>query len=369
MRLVHNEIEELLSRTADSFFADKAPVTHLRSLRDTDSDLKYDLELWREMAQLGWAGILAPESVGGSALGITAIGGVCEQAGKYLSPTPLLSTAVFATSILIQDQSEQSQALLKKICTGDIVIAVAVDETNRHLPEKVTTTATSNSEGYHLQGRKTLIIDAIGSSHIIVSARTSAEDISLFIVDTDSVQLTPLSVADSRNYAAADLDVTVPKHALIGSFDALQSALRNTRACLAAEMLGSAQSAFDQTITYLQEREQFGQKIGSFQSLQHRAADMFCQIENCRSAVMAALTTLTDGEADEDKKNRLVAMAKALANQCLHNVTLEAVQMHGGMGVTDELDFGLYLKRARTCELLFGTTSDMTDDYAVQSGF
>lgn len=378
MRLVYTEEENFLRDTAQNFFADRMPVSHLRQLRDSEDSLRYSRDLWRQMAALGWAGILLPEELGGADFGLTGAGILMEEAGRTLAPTPLLSTAVLGASLLYASgASGNRQEWLRQLIGGDFIVALALDEQGWHDPARIETSAELKSGSWKLSGEKTFVADGIGADLYLVVARSGgrdkAEELSLFAVpaDTSGLQTQPLQTADSRNYAHLKLDkASVPGDALLGEKgDAaalLDDALDRGRACLAAEMIGSAQQVFDTTLEYLRERKQFGVPIGSFQALQHRAARIYCELELSRSAVTAALTSPQD---KPDDFARLASLAKAHACKSFDLASSEAVQMHGGMGVTDELDIGLYLKRARTAGHQLGDALWNSRRYADLSNF
>ena len=327
------------------------------------------------MGTLGWAGILVPESHGGTDFGLAGMGAIMEEAGRHLSASPLLSTAVLGASLL---RSGNAGDELKALASGNLVVAMALDEQGWHNPASVSCLAEKTASGFRIAGSKRFVADGHGADLYLVVARTSGQPgenngLSVFAVPADSqgLSVTPLRAVDSRNSADLQLDgVEVPTSALIGEdgrgMEVLEPALDAGRACLAAEMLGGAQQVFDLTLDYLRERRQFGVPIGSFQSLQHRAADLYSIIELARSAVTAAL--ISANEKPEDFP-RLASLAKAQAGRAFHLASLEGVQMHGGIGVTDELDIGLYLKRARVAEQMLGDESWHSQRYAELSGF
>ena len=377
MKLILNEEELYLKETAKSFAENSTPVNHFRSLRDNDDPQLWSKDVWKEMVELGWSGILIPEEYGGSDFGLTGICAILQECGKTLAPSPLFATGVLGAYALTHYGNDtQKSEYLPKIASGDITTAVAVDESNHHNPSLTETSAVQDGENFILNGKKTLVVDGASADVIILLARTSGSPgentgLTMFLVDKSDLEIKKLSMADSRNYANIYLEnVTVSKNNILGDIeaggDSMDSLLDVGRIAMAAEMLGSTEAAFETTLNYLKERKQFGVEIGSFQALQHRAAQMFCEIELTKSAVMGAMKG-----ADENSNDlqRLASLSKSIAGDTFHLVSNESVQMHGGIGVTDEYDIGFYLKRARVCEQIFGSSNFHKERYANLSGF
>jgi alkylation response protein AidB-like acyl-CoA dehydrogenase len=377
MKLILNEEELYLKETAKNFAENTTPVNHFRSLRDNKDPQLWSNDVWKEMVELGWSGILIPEEYGGSDFGLTGICAILQECGKTLAPSPLFATGVLGAYALTHFGSDsQKSKYLPKIASGDITTAVAIDETNHHNPSYIETNAKQDGENFILNGKKTLVVDGASADLIIVLARTSGNPgentgLTMFLVEKDDLDIKMLSMADSRNYANIYLNnVSVSKENILGDIeaggDSIDSLLDIGRIAMAAEMLGSTEAAFETTLNYLKERKQFGVEIGSFQALQHRAAQMFCEIELTKSAVMGAMKG-----ADENSNDlqRLASLSKSIAGDTFHLVSNESVQMHGGIGVTDEYDIGFYLKRARVCEQIFGSSNFHKERYANLSGF
>lgn len=370
------QVREMASR----FFSERAPVGMLRQIRDEGHRLGYRKELWQELAALGIVGTAISEECGGAGVGYQALGAVFEQAGRNLSPIPLLSSSVLcASAIELSEASPNTEKLLAGISAGQIVAALAMEEGIVHSPYDIGTRADPSADGgYVLNGQKTYVVDGFGADKLLVLARTSGEDgdrhgLSLFVIGPDrkGVTTTPLSLADSRNWANIEFkDVALFDEDRLGAqdlaADAMDAVLDRARLCLAAEMLGSAIELFERTLDYLKNREQFGQVIGSFQAMKHRAVVMFTEIELTKSAVRAGLAAL---DTDSDDVPKLASLAKARANDTLFLVSNESIQMHGGVGVTDELDIGLFLKRARTSAQMLGQSQWHRDRYAQLSGY
>ncbi len=373
---VLTEEQTMLRDAAKGWTSESAPVGALRKLRDGKSKQSFDPAAWAEMGEMGWAGVIVPEDYDGSAFGYLGLGLILEETGRTLAASPLLSTAMIAASALqLGGSDDQKKAWLLKIATGAAVATLAVDEGSHHAPARTALTATKSGAGYVLNGTKTFVLDGEAADLLIVVARTGGagtDGLTLFLVpsDTAGVTRTHLSLADSRGAARIAFDgVEVGADAVLGEIDkgwaVLEPVLDRAYAGLAAEMLGSASAAFDITLEYIKTRTQFGQVIGTFQALQHRAAKWFTDIETTRSCVEAALEAL---DAGNDSRG-LASLAKAKASDLVHLASNEMVQMHGGIGMTDAHDAGLYMKRARVTEALFGGASFHRDRYARLMGF
>ena len=376
---VLTEEQSMLRDAARTWTQEKSPVSAFRKMRDSGAPLGYDPAAFNEMAEMGWTGVIIPEEYGGSDFGYLSLGLVLEELGRTLTASPLLATALATASALILGGSTaQKEAWLPKIAAGEAVGALAVDEGPHHNPEKVAVTAAKSGAGYTLSGAKTFVLEGMAAAVFVVSARTSGatgdkDGITLFLVPADAkgVSRKALKLADSRGAAVVTFDnVALGADAVLGEVDKgyplLEKVLDRARAGLAAEMLGSASQAFDTTLDYLKTRVQFGQVIGSFQALQHRAAKMFTDLELARSCVEAALTAIDNNAPDTAE---LVSLAKAKMGDTLHLVSNEMVQMHGGIGMTDAHDAGLYLKRARAAEATYGGQAYHRDRYARINGY
>ncbi|MGH7025399.1 MAG: acyl-CoA dehydrogenase family protein [Caulobacteraceae bacterium] len=376
---VLTEEQSMLRDAARAWTQEKSPVAAFRKVRDAGLPLGYDPAAFAEMAQMGWTGVIIPEEYGGSNFGYLSLGLILEETGRTLTASPILASALAAASaIVLGGSSGQKEALLPKIAAGEVVGTLAVDEGPHHAPSHVALTARKSGAGWVLDGAKTFVLEGMAAGLFVVSARTSGETsdkdgVSLFLVPADAKGVTrhALKLADSRGAANVSFDkVEVGADALLGEegkgYPLLEKTLDRARAGLAAEMLGSAVQAFETTLDYLKTRVQFGQVIGSFQALQQRAANMFTDLELSRSCVEAALTAIDNDSPDVPE---LVSLAKAKMGDTLHLVSNEMVQMHGGIGMTDEHDAGLYLKRARAQETTFGGQAWHRDRYARLQGF
>ncbi len=380
MKLILSEEQSFLKETAKNFVSEKTPVDHFRKLRDNEDLLGWDKEIWSQMVALGWSGILVPEEFGGSNFGITGMSVIMQECGKNLTPSPLFATGVMGVSVLTSfGNHEQQEDLLPKIVNGEITTCLAIDEESHHDPINSMPFASQNGDSFILNGKKVGVVDGASADIIFVIARTSGDKgdkdgFSIFSLDaatTKNLDIQKLQMADHRNYANIYFNnVEVDSSKVIGdvnlSLDEIDKILDIGRTALSAEMLGSIEQAYSMTLEYLKERKQFGVRIGSFQALQHRAAEMFCEIELTKSAVMGAMKGIEENSND---KERLSSLAKTIVGETAHLVTNEAIQMHGGIGVTDEYDIGFYLKRARVSETILGSSTFHQERYAKLAGF
>jgi len=379
MALVLNDEQTMLRDAARSFLSGEAPVAALRQLRDGHVAEGFSRELWKQFAEMGFAGVLIPEDFGGVGLGHVEAGVVAEEIGRNLTATPFLSTAVLTASALLHGGSDaQKQAWLPKIAGGEIIGALAVDEGAKHRPEKTALQATRTGNGFTLNGAKTFVVDGHVADLLVVAARTSGQPgetqgLTLFLVagDASGVSRERTVMVDAHNAARISFDnVQVDADAALGPVDGghelLERVLNVGRAVLAAELSGVGGQAFDITQAYVKERSQFGRIIGEFQSLQHRSAHLFSELEVTRAAVIKALQTL---DANPDKAATIVAVAKARAGASTELAVQEGVQMHGGNGMTDAFDIGLYMKRARVAQELLGDSNFHADRLARANGY
>lgn len=377
--LVLNEEQQMLRDAAQGFLSEHAPVSQLRTLRDQRDETGFSTDLWKGMVEMGFVGTLIDEDFGGSAFGNVGMGQVFEHAGRNLSASPLLSTAVLGVSALqLAGSRAQKQDLLPAIAEGRLLMALAIDEKPRHAPERVATTARRQGDMFVIDGQKSFVIDGHVADKLIVSVRTSGEQndrtgISLLLVDRDTagVSVERTIMVDSRNAAIVRFDqAQVSAEALLGELDqgftTLEKVLDIANAQLAAELLGLSLQAFEVTVKYLQERKQFGVTLGSFQALQHRCAHLFSELELVKSAVLKALVALDE---QDPQASVLVSLAKAKSCEVAELATNEAVQLHGGMGMTDEFDVGLFMKRARPVQALFGDYRFHADRFARLRGY
>lgn len=379
MAMVLNEDQNMLRDSAAGFCRDKAPITEFRKLRDEKDETGFSRELWQEMAEQGWAGSIFPEDVGGFDFGYLGLGLILEETGKTLVCSPLVSTVLVAgTTVHLAGNESQQQEILPAIIGGERLMTLALEEGSVHNPTRIKCRAQKNGAGYTITGEKKMVLDGHVADQLIVVARTSGEEndadgITLFLVDGDAKGVTRsrTHMVDSRNTANIVFDnVEVDEASVLGEVggasSVLDTVLDRARVGLAAEMVGGICEAFKITIEYLKTREQFGVLIGTFQALQHRAAHIFAEVEMTISVVREALSAIDEGS---DRVPVLASLAKAKANDTLFLVSNESIQMHGGIGMTDECDIGFYLKRSRVASETFGNSRFLRSRYATLKGY
>lgn len=369
----------MLRDSAAGFLAKKAGPTQLRALRDAGDECAYDAGVWREMAEMGWASIAIPEAYGGLGYGYTGLGVVLEQAGRHLSPSPLeASVLVGATAIEMLGDEAHKRDWLPRIAAGDALVSLALQESAQFDPAGVALCAERDGDDWVLSGEKRLVLDALSADAFVVIARTAGragdcDGISAFLVPagTQDLAVSRCDLVDSRQCGALRFDGTrLPPASLMGEAGAawpgLERCLDIAAIGFASELLGLATEAFERTMAYLRERKQFGRVIGSFQGLQHRAAALFAELELARSIVLRALQAVDAGAADLPL---LASAAKAKLCEVAKTASNEGIQMHGGIGMTDEYDIGLYLKRARVLQHLMGDYYYHLDRFARLDGY
>ena len=379
MALVLNDEQQMLKESAQGFLAEFAPVSELRKQRDAGNQAGYADRLWGQMADMGWAAILVPEVYGGLDFGHVGMGQIVEQTGRTLTASPLFATAILGVTAIKSAGSEDQKAeLLGAIAGGEITTALAVDEKIHHAPTQISMTAVKQNGGYLLRGAKRFVADGGTADKLIVAARTSGDQgdmsgISLFVVDRTAagVEVERTEMTDTRNYANISFNnVQIDEAALLGQegkgYGALSITLDAGNLYLAAELLGIAQESFDRTLQYLKERKQFGVLIGSFQALQHRAANWWSEVELCKSVVLKGLQAM---DVDDAKTSVLASIAKAKLCEVAELATNEAIQMHAGIGMTDEYEIGFFIKRARPAQMMFGDNSYHNDRFARLNGY
>ena len=375
MTMLLSQEQELLKDSAVAFLADQAPVAQQRRLRDEKVEQGFDTQLWQQMVEMGWPVAVLPEEHDGLAAGYLGMGAVFEAIGRNLSAQPLLSQAVIAPELLIRAGSKAQQAhWLPLLAAGEARIALATDEkTGEHLPAKLATIATQTDKGWSLSGEKSFVMDGVAANAFVVLAASAEGAQGLWLVPADAkgVSVARVSMIDSRNMARVAFDrVELTADMALTNMPAAQAldeVLDRARACQAAEALGLLREVFERTVSYLKERVQFDAVIGSFQALQHRAARIYVELELLESCVLAALEAIDSGR--EAKVAEHVSLAKAKASDLCEKICNEAVQLHGGIGVTDELDIGLYFKRARVLQRLLGDAGYHRARFAQLKGF
>jgi alkylation response protein AidB-like acyl-CoA dehydrogenase len=376
MPLYLTEDQSMLRDTAKPFIADAAPVKHLRRLRDGNDATGFSRDLWKQFAEMGFTGILVPEAHGGMGMGHVEAGIVLEEIGRNLTPSPFLTTAVAAVEAL-KASGRLSEEWLPKIASGDAIVALAIDEGAKHSPLQTGLRAERSGNGFKLTGTKTFVLNGHVADMMIVAARTAStsgdsDGITLFAVPKDAGQTTdPRRLVDSSLASHVTFDgVEVDADAVIGDVDGgwavLTKLLDAGRVGAAAEMIGVGAAAMDMTVDYLKQRKQFGKLIGEFQALQHRAAHLYGEMEVARATVLKAQQLL---DAGDPRAEIAVAVAKAKTGKAVRLSVQEGVQMHGGIGMTDEYDIGLFMKRDRALEEFFGDARFHAERVARMSGY
>lgn len=380
MELVLNEDQELIAQTARDFVEEHSPVARFRALRDSAEPLRYSAALFKEMAELGWAGILFDEKQGGAGMGFAEFVLIVEALGRKLAPEPFVGAVTMGGSALaLGENAALADAWLPQVIDGSKVVAFAHQEkSSRYDVHAVTTRAEASGDGFRLSGEKVQVLDAVGADALVIPARTSGasgdrEGITLFLVEAGAkrLEIVGQTRVDHRNAGLVRLDgVEVASSAVLGAVGQgaglLEAVVDRATVVLCGEMLGGMSEAFDFTLDYLKTRDQFGVKIGSFQALQHRAAKVFMEIELARSCVMAAARALDAGDKNASK---LVSLAKARCSDAYVLATNEGVQIFAGVGMTDEYDIGFYMKRARASELTFGDAAFHRDRWATLGNY
>ena len=379
MPLYHNDDQAMLADSARGFMADEGAIAkQLRHFRDIGCKDGFGHALWGQFAEMGFTGILVPEADGGLGMGHVEAGIVLEEIGRNLTPSPFLTSSVMAATALGAGGDDLRGRYLPGLLDGSSVYAVAIDEGTKHRPERIKTTATRAGNGFKLSGTKSFVVQGASADMLVIAARTAGSDeddagITLFAVPKDAAGLSLDSVrlVDSAMAAHLKLDnVQLDADAVIGEVDGgrevLNKMLSAGRVGAAAESVGVGMGAFDMTTTYLKQRKQFGKLIGEFQSLQHRAAHLYSELEIARAAVIKAQQLLDGGS---DKAELMVSVAKAKAGQAAGLAVKEGVQMHGGIGMTDEYDIGLYMKRDRALAEFMGDQYYHAQRVAVLSGY
>ena len=355
---VLSEEQTMLRDMAREWTRNESPVGAWRKVRDENGAAGFDAGVYGEMAQMGWAGIVIPEAYGGSDFGWLSLGLVLEELGKTVTASPLAASAAAASAIVLGGSDAQKQKWLPGIAAGEIVATLAVDEGPRHAPEAIK----ASVSGGKLSGTKAFVAEGDTAGLFVVAA---TDGLYLVAGDAEGVTRSRRELTDFRSHAEVTFK-DAPAEKLTDGGDALlDQVLDRARVLAAAEMLGLSAQAFETTLDYLKQRVQFGQVLATFQALQHRMAGLFSDIELMRSAVEAGLSAI-DGGGDT---RQAALLAKTKANEVGHLMSREMIQLHGGIGMTDEYDAGFYLKRMRVLEQMWGNTAYLRDRFATLSGF
>lgn len=379
MPLYYDEDQAMLAKTATQFMAEEGSITkQLRHWRDRDCKDGFGHALWKEMAELGFSGILVSETDGGLGLGHVEAGIVLEQIGRNLTPSPFLTSSVLAATALNHAGDELRGRYIPGLLAGDSVFAVAIDEGPKHGPEKINCTAEKSGNGFKLSGTKSFVLQGASADMMVVAARTSGSDsdrngLTLFAIPKDTkgvshnaVRLVDSSMATHTTFENVDLDGDAVIGEVDGGREILEKVLMAGRIGSSAEAVGVASGAMDMTVEYLKQRKQFGKMIGEFQALQHRASHLYSEVEIAR-AVVFKTQQLLDGESE--KADLMTSVAKAKVSKVANLAVREGVQMHGGIGMTDEYDIGLYMKRDRALQEFLGDANYHTHRVAQLSGY
>lgn len=373
MAMVLTGEQELLRDSARDFLRTVAPLSHLRELRDSDHPQGFSADTWASMVEMGWAAMIIPEGYGGLDFGYTGLGLVLEETGRTLSPCPLISSVLLGTTALLRSGAEAlCSAYLEKVAAGDTLLALACEESVQYRPRQVDTTASRQAGSIVLNGVKINVIDGHAADYLVVSAREEDGAVLCLVpTDADGLEIEPSRLVDGRFTATARFcNVRIDEAQVLESGERATVILELTldigRVGLAAEMLGIAQECFERTLSYLKERKQFGVAIGSFQALQHRCAVLYGEIELSKSVVLRALHAIDE---ESDDLPLLASLAKARAGDTARLATAEAIQMHGGIGMTDEFDIGFFIKRCRVLEQTLGDSHYHADRFARLRGY
>ena len=371
MPLYLTDDQAMLRDTAREFMAGEGNIAaQLRKYRDMGCKDGFGHALWKQFGEMGFTGILVDEADGGMGMGHVEAGIVLEEIGRNLTPSPFLITAVAVVEAL--KGTALRERWLAGILAGETVGALAVDEGPKHRPEDIAMKAERAGNGFRLTGRKSFVVQGASADLVVVAARAE-EGLTLFAVEKDAEGLSVegLRLADSSIGARIEFDgVAVDADAVIGEVgrgeEVLKRVLSAARAGAASEMVGVASGAMAMTVEYLRQRKQFGRLIGEFQALQHRAAHLYSELEIARAATLKAQQLLDEGS---DEAEAMVSVAKAKAGRVSALAVQEGVQMHGGIGMTDEYDIGLYMKRDRVLNELFGDPAYHADKVARLKGY
>ena len=372
MAYVLNEEQSMLKDSAREFLKNNAPVSQLRSLRDSQEALGYDEGTWQQMVEMGWTALTIPEEYGGMGFGYFGLGQILEESGRTLTSSPLISSALMGTTAIIEAGTRtQKSDLLPKLIEGALKMTLAIDESNRHDPKSTSTSLQAQNGGFMLNGQKQFVPDGHTSDKIIVFCKDSNGKATLVIVDrnTDGLVIETDQMMDSRIYSTMRFnEVKITSNDILsgGGDKTIERILDISRIGIAADLYGTSVEAFERCIAYIKERKQFGVELATFQGLQHRAAIMYCELELCLSAVMNALNAI-----DNDKEDFALeaSIAKAKMSKVAQLVTNEAIQFYGGIGMTDDEEIGFFLKRARVAMALLGDHNYHLDRFARLSGY
>ena len=379
MPLYHTEDQAMLAETASQFMGEEGAIAkQLRHWRDRECQDGFGHDLWKQMAEMGFTGLLVPEADGGLGMGHVEAGIVLEEIGRNLTPSPFLASSVLAAKALEAGSADLKARWLPGLIAGDSVFAVAIDEGPKHRPERIETRADKSGNGFRLSGQKDFVVHGASADMLVVAARTSGSDddadgVTLFAVPKDAsgmshdaARLVDSSIATHTKFENVELDGDSVIGEVDGGRAVLNKVLLAGRVGAAAEGVGVARGAMDRTVDYLKQRKQFGRLIGEFQALQHRAAHLYSEIEIARAVTIKAAQLL---DAGSEQAELMASVAKAKVAKAAGLAVREGVQMHGGIGMTDEYDIGLYMKRDRALQEFLGDQYYHANRVAELSGY
>lgn len=353
---VLNDEQTMLRDMVREWADNESPVTAFRKMRAAAPAEGYDPAAWAALGEMGLGGIVIPEDFGGTGFGYLSLGLVLEQLGRNLAAAPIAASAAAAGAIVLGGSDTARAEWLPRIASGEIVAALAVDEGPVHDGRALTTQVVDGK----LTGTKAFVAEGDSASLFVVAAVDG-----LYLVTGDTgVTRTPRVMADSRSHAEVRFDAAPAER--LGDSELTQQVVDRATAIICAEMLGMAEQAFHTTNDYLKTRVQFGQQLSTFQALQHRMAKLFTELELMRSAVEGALEAIDAGRSDLDQS---VSLAKAIASDTLNLMSREMIQLHGGIGMTDDYDAGFYIKRARVLEAMWGNAAFHRERFARLNGY
>ncbi len=365
--------QEQLSDTIQRFVAKEYAVERRKAILASKEG--FSREVWAKLGELGLLALQVPEEHGGMSAGAVEVLLAMNAIGKGLLLEPFLPSAILGTALVRElGSAEQQRAILPKLAAGELIVVPAHGEAGaRYDLERVATKATASADGFVLEGTKTVVLHAPAADLLIVSARTSGKvddeaGISLFVVPRDASRLSLRAYPTMDGQRAADVtlhQVRVPRSSLLGplggAFATLSAVFDLGLAALCAEAVGALQASLDATVEYTKTRKQFGQPIGKFQALQHRMVDMFIHVEQARSMSFLAAMRCTDPDAAV--RRGAVSAAKVLVGQACRYVGQQSIQLHGGMGMTDELLISHHFRRLAAIELSLGDTEHHLEQF------
>jgi alkylation response protein AidB-like acyl-CoA dehydrogenase len=377
MDLTPSDEQRLLRESVDRFVSETYTADHRR--RTANDPPGFSTKIWKQFADLGWLALPISEAHGGLGAGAIEVGILMEAFGRGLVSEPYLSTVVIGASLISECGTDaQKQALLPDIADGSLVLAFAHSERQaRYDLADVRTTAKKAPDGWHLDGNKTAVLDGSAAGQIILSARVDdgngkPDKLCLFLVPQGTRGLALRDFPRLGGGRACNLelrDVHLPTDALLGdggdALPAIEAVVDRAMAALGAEAVGIMQTLLDQTLEYTKIRKQFGRPLSANQVIRHRLADMAMQCDEARSmALRAALMA----DAEPVARSRAASGAKAKIGKCARFVAEQSVQLHGAMGVTEELDIGSYFKRLLAFDTLFGGSAHHYRRHAALGG-